>query len=282
MNWLRGIVEEVFLAHKPNGKSEMEAAQLKVLHCLALLSLFLNCGSASADNWRDDNPNQPNGYAASMYRYHHGTPDPETHNGYAATSVKTRYGLDRFDPPDDSDSGSRWGGGDGGGRFGGGGSGLGRHFRQGQAEGEAIWTQRLQNHMQASAMQSGGYGNGMQSRGYGMQSAGFGNMQAPMQSPGYANGGAGYAGVPTGQMQRIQSMASQYQNQGFPPGEQPQQRFCVNNQIGAASGNCQYAPSNGENYANTTALRQAVGQRPIGSLLRNSQGGFNRIYYPQQ
>lgn len=250
---------------------------MKVLNCLTVLSLFLMCGSASADNWRDDNPNQPNGYAASMYRYHHGTPDPDTHNGYAATSIKTRHGLDRFDPPDDSDSGSRWGGGggvgSGSGRWGDGGSGLGRHFRQGQAEGEAIWTQRLRSHMQSSGgFQSAGYG-GMQPACNGMRTAGYGNMQ----SGGYGNyEAARYAGA--------RQMPSGYQGQGVPAYQQMQQPFNLNNQVATTSGNYQYAPTNGEynnGYANT-ALRHAVGQRPIGTLLRNSQGGFNHIYYPQQ
>lgn len=238
---------------------------MNVLFYMTVLTLFLSCGSALA-NWRDDNPNQPNGYAASMYRYHHGTPDDDgPHDGYRATEARARYGLDRFAPPDkDDDSGSRWGGGDGdsGGRWGGGGgSGLGRHFRQGQAEGQAYWSQRLQNHMQTAGggLQSVSYGNGMQSQQYGNAHPypmnNMGQMQGFQNNPMYQN-----------------QQAAQFQ------------RFNINNRLGATSGNCQYTPSNGgfnSNYANT-ALQHAVSQRPMGTLLRNSQGGFNRIYYPQQ
>ena len=246
---------------------------MNVLFYLLILTFFFCCGSASADNWRDDNPNQPNGYAASMYRYHHGTPDDDgPHDGYRATEIRARNGLDRFAPPDkDDDGGSRWGGGDngsgGGGRWGGSGSGLGRHFRQGQAEGEAYWSQRIRNQMQAS-------GGGLQSAGYvhGMQNPQYGNAPPyPMNGMGGMNGMGQMGGFQNNQM---------YQNQQA----QQFQRFNVNNQLCATSGNCQYAPSNGgfnSNYS-STALQHAVSQRPIGTLLRNSRGGFNRIYQPQQ
>ncbi|MBZ0189895.1 MAG: hypothetical protein K8F91_26855 [Candidatus Obscuribacterales bacterium] len=79
---------------------------------VAVLFGFLDCGSAMADNWRDENPNQPNGYAASTFRYHHGTPggDDGPANGYRATSIRSHNGLEGYMPPSDESSG-RWGGG---------------------------------------------------------------------------------------------------------------------------------------------------------------------------
>jgi hypothetical protein len=261
---------------------------LKLLSHLTLLTVILNCQSASADNWRDDNPNQPNGYAASMYRYHHGTPDDDgPHDGYRATEARSRYGLDRFAPPSKNDG---WGDsgdsdGGGGGRWGGGGSGLGRHFRQGQAEGEHYWNQRLQSRMGGAGM--------------GMQSSGFGRMNSGMPA-GYANGVAGGAsGNGWGQQMQARQQMQMRQaipmpqgysnsgasaiNGGYPMNSQ-MPHFDVNNQMVAASGNYQYAPSNGgynNGSINSTALRHALGQRPIGTLLRNSQGGFNHIYSGQ-
>jgi len=265
---------------------------LKFLHCLTVLSLFLNCGSASADNWRDDNPNQPNGYAASMYRYHHGTPDDDgPHDGYRASEARARHGLDRFAPPssDDDSGGSRWGGdSNSSGRWGGGdGSGLGRHFRQGQAEGEAIWSQRLRNHMQAaSPMQNSGFGGGTQfGSGMNTHSAAYGN-----EAGGYAGGaprtsyssvsGGGYGGSRQLRMQELQRLAAAYKMQSF-HGNNQMPHLNVNNQVGATSGNCQYAPSYGaynNGYSSSTALQQAVARRPFATLLRNSQGGFNKMY----
>jgi hypothetical protein len=274
----------------------MEAFLMKVVDKLAVAAVlfsfyFGNCSGASADNWRDDNPNQPNGYAASMYRYHHGTPDDDgVHDGYAASSFRERNGLDGFLPPDKSDDdgwgggdrgGSRWGGGGSGGGFGSG-SGLGRHFRQGQAEGEAFWKNRLQSQMQGGQMaqmgqvgrmgqigrmQQMGAGEQMNQGGQMSQMARVNEMRQMMgnrygSSPGAQNYGGG-AG-------RMSGYA----------GEQPHFNQSYENQSMPASCNYQYAPNsfNNAGYGNSAALRSAVSQRPIGTLLRNSQGGFNRIY----
>ncbi len=253
---------------------------MKLLSYLTLLALILNGQSAAADNWRDDNPNQPNGYAASMYRYHHGTPDDDgPHDGYRATEARARYGLDRFAPPSKNDGWGNSGDSDGGGRWGGGGSGLGRHFRQGQAEGEQYWNQRLQSRMGGAGM--------------GMPSSGFGRMNGSMPA-GYANGVAGGASRSNwGQQMQIQQSLPMRQgysssgatafNSGYPT-DNRMPHFDVNNQMVATSGNYQYAPSSAaynNGSINSTALRHALGQRPIGTLLRNSQGGFNQIYSGQ-
>lgn len=255
---------------------------MKFLQCLIVLFLFLNCRSASADNWRDDNPNQPNGYAASMYRYHHGTPDDDgPHDGYRASEARARHGLDRFAPPssDDDNGGSGWGGGAG--------SGLKRHFRQGQAEGEAIWSQRLRSHMQAaSPMQNSGFGGGSQFvSGMNRQSTAYGNGGGT--NAGGAHGATfsctssgKYGGSRQMRMQELQRLAAAYKMQSH-PGNNQIPHFNVNKQNAATSGNCQYAPSNGaynNGYSRSTALQQAVARRPFATLLRNSQGGFNRIY----
>lgn len=273
------------------------------LSLVVMSTMVLNCNSASA-NWRDDNPNQPNGYAASMYRYHHGTPDDDgPHDGYAATEIRARHGLDRFAPPSD-DAGDGWGDSGGGGSRWGGGGGLGRHFRQGQQESQSYWKQRMQGQMRAANMgaRSGQFGGGA-AAGHAMQQSGTagGGYARPMQQYGGGIGQAGSMGgippvgyvggmppvgnmggtAPVGNMGGMPSV-SQYVN--YPDGagrEMPRFNVDYNQYANHYSGNYQYAPPNvpyNNNYANSTALRSALSQRPMGTLLRQSQGGFNRIY----
>lgn len=230
---------------------------MKLVHGLTVLAFFVNCGAASA-NWRDDNPNQPNGYEASMLRYHYGTPqDDGPHDGYQASMIRNRNGLDVYAPPekDDgwgSDSGSRWGNSGGSGRWGGGGSGLGRHFRQGVNESQNFWKQRAQYQMQTAGPSMHAYGNG------------FNNVQSV---PNMQQRQMQYGGMPA-------YNNAMYQNQQMPHFNTNQNMMYANQ-----SSNYQYAPSNayGTNYGNS-ALQSAVTQRPMGTLLRNSQGGFHKIY----
>lgn len=249
--------------------------------CLATGFLLVNSGTAFV-NWRDDNPNQPNGYAASMYRYHHGAPDDDgPHDGYRASSIRSRNGLDRFAPPtDDNDSGGgRWGRDTGG--FGSG-SGLGRHFRQGQAESEAFWQNRMRSQMQ----------NRMQSQ---MQS----RTQSPMQTQMESQLQSRWQGRMQNQMRpadgaqanemmaprrfELNSAQSPSNAMKTTSGQQMAMPALQNGGFSYAvpmSSNYHYAP-NSTMYSNIGALRSSVMQHPVGSLLRNSQGGFNQIYAPQ-
>ncbi len=201
-----------------------------------------------------------------MLRYHYGTPqDDGPHDGYRATTIRNRHGLDRFAPPSDQ-SGDRWneerdsGSANGDGRWSGG--GLGRHFRQGQAESEAFWNQRLQSQLQAR-------------RGLSAQTA---QMGAGQYAP-----NAGVSAYYAGQMQEYAGGSPAFQSAYNVPREWPKFQPNYNNEFANANSNYQYAPPNvasERNYYNATALRHAVSQRPIGTLLRNGQGGFNRIYMP--
>ena len=245
--------------------------------------------SAMAD-WRDDNPNQPNGYAASTFRYHHGTPggDDGPANGYRASSFRSKHGLEGYMPPEDSSGG--WGGGSSD-RWGGGGSGgsaLGYHFRKGQQEGQAYWRQRTQQQLQQRM------GN-PSLRPDGNPAMEMGSMRNRFMG---ANGGSNYSRSNEGMMG-----ATNYgENGSFPRnGYASRARFAgaggysqmpgssrygngIAQQQQYNTGNYQYAPSStayGNYGGNSTALRAAVEQRPIGTLLRNSRGGFNHIYANQ-
>jgi hypothetical protein len=272
---------------------------MRTINFLVILLLLFNADCARA-NWRDDNPNQPNGYAASMYRYHHGTPDDDgPHDGYRASEFRARNGLDRFAPPseDDSTGGSSWGGG--GGRLGSE-SGLGRHFRQGQAESQAFWQNRMQSQMQSQLRSAVGVAPTGQSR---YMTSGFANQSQPHFQLGaqpqqsltreMAMQQLPVQPVPMQQM----PMRQQTQVRQFPPAYStrvinPAASYGQIREAGPSpafpgayavpmSDSYHYAP-NSTAYTNSSALRSAVMQHPVGSLLRNSQGGFNRIYSSQQ
>ncbi len=249
---------------------------MKVLNCLAVLTLLFNGASASA-NWRDDNPNKPNGYEASMLRYHYGTPDDsEPHNGYRATEIRARNGLDIYAPPSDDDS---WGDHDRSGsssRFAGGGGGrsnglLGSHFRQGQAEGEAYWKQRLQNRMPPSNMSMGGGISGIagqrQMDSYQQQMPAYRQQMQACQAHSWQGNRAGTSAQYAGHMG------------GASAGCQSSNPFAAGYNQSAVNGSANYQYSPNTPYGvNPSALRSVMGQRPMATLLRNSQGGFNRIY----
>ncbi len=69
---------------------------------IALFStLFLLAGGVQAQNWRGENPNQPNGYRASEFASHyHGDLHlpAQQQNGYRASEARSHYGGSRFEP----------------------------------------------------------------------------------------------------------------------------------------------------------------------------------------
>lgn len=290
---------------------------MRVSKYLLAVALLLNCTPAFAD-WRDDNPNQPNGYEASMLRYHYGTPGgDEPANGYAATSFRSSHGLDCYLPPEDGGPGSSWGGAGGSdsGRWGADGSILKMHFKHGVSQGQSYWNQRMQSRVNSSNQirpnfnqAQGGFNGGDFARGQGgsfpngmngfnrtgMNGAAEGGENFGRNSAtGYGASSYGFGGTPYG---------ASFQNGGGPfhsvqPNQSNQypslshlQNVNLNNPQGNfqsysnySSGNHQYAPSNGtyyNHYGNSTALQSAVSQRPLATLLRNSRGGFNQIYAP--
>ncbi len=77
------------------------------LSCLALIG-----SSVSAQNWRPENPDQPNGYHASeaSSHYHGNLHMPaQPQNGYHASEARSHYGGSKFEPSNgwnyDSNSG---------------------------------------------------------------------------------------------------------------------------------------------------------------------------------
>lgn len=72
------------------------------IRTVALFStLFLLAGGVQAQNWRGENPNQPNGYRASEFASHyHGDlrVPAQQQNGYRASEARSHYGGSRFEP----------------------------------------------------------------------------------------------------------------------------------------------------------------------------------------
>lgn len=237
---------------------------MKKLSYLVVVIAFLCCDSALAD-WRDDNPNQPNGYRASTFRYHHGTPGGEDGpaNGYRASSFRSSHGLEGYMPPDKSTS--RWGD-DRAGRGqsnrwgrrsndnGMAGSMMGRNFRRGRAEGAAMRYGSLQQRMLAQE----GVGNNRY----------LGGNQYSNRNPGASQyrgnlGGSDFNGN-AGTILRSR-LNSRYNQNGINPSQ--------------FSGNANRYGSFHSNYATSQSnTNRNMGQSPMGNLLRQSRGGFNRIY----
>ncbi|MDX1988156.1 MAG: hypothetical protein SFV17_15840 [Candidatus Obscuribacter sp.] len=104
------------------------------------------------------NPHAPNGYNASMAAYHYHGGAPTEHNGYAASSIRSRHGMDSLMVPTSesgggrfgSGGGGRFGGGDGGGRFG----GSGGRFGSGGGEQGDYWGNHFRSRCQPSPGQS--------------------------------------------------------------------------------------------------------------------------------
>ncbi|MBS1955149.1 MAG: hypothetical protein JST89_13255 [Cyanobacteria bacterium SZAS-4] len=71
------------------------------LTAMALTYLALIGSSVSAQNWRPDNPDQPNGYHASeaASHYHGNLHMPaQQQNGYRASEARSHYGGERCEP----------------------------------------------------------------------------------------------------------------------------------------------------------------------------------------
>lgn len=71
------------------------------LTAVALTYLALIGSSVSAQNWREENPDQPNGYHASeaASHYHGNLHMPaQQQNGYRASEARSHYGGERFEP----------------------------------------------------------------------------------------------------------------------------------------------------------------------------------------
>ena len=103
------------------------------------------------------NPHAPNGYNASMAAYHYHGGAPSEHNGYAASSIRSRHGMDSLMVPTSESGGGRFGGGggrfgggDGGGRFGGGGG----RFSSGGGEQGDYWGNHFRSRCEPSSGQS--------------------------------------------------------------------------------------------------------------------------------
>jgi hypothetical protein len=242
---------------------------MKKLVVLATLALSATCPSAFADDY-EVNPDAPNGYNASMAAYHyHGSYRAPTQeqNGYAASEVRSRYGMNSLLVPkssDDGDSGgrwgsdggSRWGGDTGGGRWGGdtGGGRWGGRWSgaEAQSSGSDYWSNHFHNRCQPQSRQAGGSGlqhPGEQVAGALLAADAIERIRADRANqPGQTNGSIANPYLrPTG------SAGGNYRNSSF-----------LN----------QYPPG-------TTALRSAVGATPMRNLLRDSEGGFNHIYTGQ-
>ena len=110
------------------------------------------------------NPHAPNGYNASMAAYHYHGGAPTEHNGYAASSIRSRHGMDSLMvPTGESGGGGRFSGsgrfsGGGGGRFGGGdGGGSGGRFRAGDGEEQGdYWGNHFRSRCEPSSGLSAG------------------------------------------------------------------------------------------------------------------------------
>lgn len=116
----------------------------------AIFAAFLSCSTASAQNWRQPNPDQPNGYRASeaASHYHGDLHMPaQPQNGYHASEARSHYGGSRMEPSSgwgssESSGGGRWGESSSSGRWGGSeqsSSGLGS--RWGGSEQSSGWGQ---------------------------------------------------------------------------------------------------------------------------------------------
>jgi hypothetical protein len=77
---------------------------------LLILTFLYSCGDSSAQNWRQENPDAPNGYRASEYASHyHGDAclPANEQNGYRASEARSHYGGGRFETSPETPS-NRW------------------------------------------------------------------------------------------------------------------------------------------------------------------------------
>jgi len=220
---------------------------MKKLHLLAALGLLLNCQVASASDY-EVNPDAPNGYAASMAAYHyHGSyrAPTEEQNGYAASAVRSRYGLNPLLVPkssDDSDSGGGWGSS----RWG--------SSSSGDQSGGDYWGQHFRRRCEPQASQ--------------WQNSGT------SQHPGEMIAGAA---LTAGAMREYRNYR-EHSPGPAPIGLQSQNFQTPRSYAGGYSGGYSRNASAQQYGSSDTALRRAVNATPVRSLLRSSEGGFNRIY----
>lgn len=83
------------------GPRHSELRRFAYLAAFCLIYCALTASSASAQNWRPDNPDQPNGYRASeaSSHYHGNLHMPaQQQNGYRASEARSHYGGDKYEP----------------------------------------------------------------------------------------------------------------------------------------------------------------------------------------
>ena len=229
-----------------------EVLPLKLLHVLAYLLLATNLQQTVYAEEYEENPDGPNGYRATCFKTHyHGNYNGPTEecNGYEATAIRSRYGIEPLLTPkseghDDDGWGSGWGGGDGSGSGSGGGGFLSRRF--GNHGGGTQWS----NHANSQQQQGGN------NQGHTMQQvAGMAITAKAMQ-----------------EYRQYRKMSPYPASTAFSGsyGQQSAQQpsYCSNSSLN------QYT-------SNRSALQHAMQATPLRSMLRNSQGGFNRIYAPE-
>ncbi len=221
---------------------------LKYLNLLIFLMVAGNFQQALYAEEYEENPDGPNGYRATCFKTHyHGNYNGPTEecNGYEATAIRSRYGIQPLLTPKSEDHdndgwGSGWGDSD---KPGGGGSGfLSRRFGN---RGGSQWS----NHFGSQQQQQQGGNN---SRLTMQQMAGAALTAKAMQE---------YRQYRKMSPYPASTALNGYHNQN------------VAQQAGYSSNS-----SLNQYSANGSALQHAMQATPLRNMLRNSQGGFNRIY----
>jgi hypothetical protein len=279
----------------------------------AALTMTLICLPAQARGGYKVNPHAPNGYNASMAGYHyHGTHAPSGEmNGYAATSIRNKHGAEPLLVPDTPSGG-------GGGRFSGRSGGFGGHGRDGEegsgrfsnrGGGEEYRSGGFGNRFNESS-ESGRFGDRGEDGGgrfayrnensnarYGSTSYGAASANNEYWSnhfrnncqPQYAQnqsyvGAQQYTQTPVyNQVQPYNQAQSYNQVQTYAQAQpyQPALRHPAEQIAGArlTQNALSHRYQNQNQYSTSnTALRTMVSNRPVQNLLRNSQGGFHKIY----
>lgn len=229
---------------------------MKWLILVLLLAVFYSGNNPTfAQNWRTPNPNQSNGYRASMAAYHYKGSYKESaqpENGYRATEARSKVGMNCFAPPSSSErsegESGRWGSGSGrwsgaeGNRWGGGGSSRFASERWGETANDR----------------------------WGAAEGRSGNSEGSY----YQNGPA---------MQNRNEEWNEFYKRRFEATEYGNNAQSNTQQFGSGQGASLgtnlsgYSP--GESFGAQQAMRMAVGASAVRRMLRNSdEGGFNRIY----
>jgi hypothetical protein len=224
---------------------------------LAMLLVAICAGNnpTFAQNWRTPNPNQPNGYRASMAAYHYKGSYKESaqpENGYRATEARSKVGMNCFAPPSSSErsegGGGRWG--SGGGRWSGGESNRWGADGNSRFAGER-WGETGSDRWGSAEGRSGTYEGSYYQNAPAMQ-----NRNEEWN-----------------EFYKRRFEATEYGNNA----QSNTQQF-ASGQAAPLGGNISgYSP--GESFGAQQAMRMAVGASAVRRMLRNSnEGGFNRIY----